>query len=89
MDDMSEWLPQAASDLNEYTVTPGVLGFIVFAVLGVAVWILLKSMSKHLGRISVPEHAGGGRQPEAEGAAAPGAPRQKRGSSEERASSRS
>ncbi|RKN07590.1 hypothetical protein [Streptomyces radicis] len=52
---MSELLP-LAEELNEYTVTPGVLGFIVFAVLGVGVWILLKSMSKHLGRIAVPEN---------------------------------
>ncbi|RBM11729.1 hypothetical protein [Streptomyces sp. PT12] len=52
---MSELLP-LAEELNEYTVTPGVLGFIVFAVLGVGVWILLKSMSKHLGRIVVPEN---------------------------------
>jgi hypothetical protein len=52
---MSDLLPLAAEDLNEYTVTPGVLGFIVFAVLGVGVWILLKSMSRHLGRIAVPE----------------------------------
>ncbi|MDT0321611.1 hypothetical protein [Streptomyces millisiae] len=67
MDDMSEWLPLAAQPLNEYTVTPGVLGFIVFAVLGVAVWILLKSMSRHLGRISVKESDRG----EAEGAGEP------------------
>ncbi|TDC18079.1 hypothetical protein E1265_25605 [Streptomyces sp. 8K308] len=53
MDDMSDRLSLAAQRLNEYTVTPGVLGFIVFAVLGVAVWVLLKSMSRHLGRISV------------------------------------
>ncbi|WP_129840785.1 hypothetical protein [Streptomyces sp. RFCAC02] len=57
MDDMSEWLPLASKELNNYTVTPGVLGFIVFAVLGVGVWLLLKSMSRHLGRISVPEDA--------------------------------
>nr|WP_079032457.1 hypothetical protein [Streptomyces specialis] len=52
---MTDLLPLAAEELNEYTVTPGVLGFIVFAVLGVAVWLLLKSMSKHLRRISVLE----------------------------------
>ncbi|WP_052851482.1 hypothetical protein [Streptomyces avicenniae] len=55
MDDVNAWLPLASKELNEYTVTPGVLGFIVFAVLGVGVWFLLKSMSRHLGRISVPE----------------------------------
>ncbi|MGK5532352.1 hypothetical protein [Streptomyces sp. URMC 129] len=52
---MTDLLPLAAKELNEYTVTPGVLGFIVFAVLGVGVWLLLKSMSKHLRRISVLE----------------------------------
>jgi hypothetical protein len=51
---MNELLP-LARELDEYTVTPGVLGFVVFAVLGVGVWILLKSMSKHLGKISIPE----------------------------------
>ncbi|TDC70213.1 hypothetical protein [Streptomyces hainanensis] len=56
---MSALLPLAEKDLNEYTVTPGVLGFIVFAVLGVAVWVLLKSMSRHLGRVSVPKESAG------------------------------
>ncbi len=55
---MSELLP-LAEELNEYTVTPGVLGFIVFAVLGVGVWILLKSMSKHLGKVDFTEQKGG------------------------------
>ncbi|WP_326598748.1 hypothetical protein [Streptomyces sp. NBC_01803] len=52
---MTDLLPLAAKELNEYTVTPGVLGFIVFAVLGLGVWLLLKSMSKHLRRIAVLE----------------------------------
>ncbi|KAB8165213.1 hypothetical protein FH609_016655 [Streptomyces sp. 3MP-14] len=47
-----------AKELTEYTVTPGVLGFIVFAVLGVGVWVLLRSMSRHLGRIDFEEGAG-------------------------------
>ncbi|MGP3967027.1 hypothetical protein [Streptomyces sp. 6N223] len=51
---MIDLLP-LAKELDEYTVTPGVLGFIVFAVLGVGVWILLKSMSKHLGKIDFQE----------------------------------
>lgn len=55
----SQMLPPflAAKELNEYTVTPGVLGFVVFAVLGVCVWILLKSMSKHLKKIDFEEQA--------------------------------
>jgi hypothetical protein len=51
---MIELLP-LAKELDKYTVTPGVLGFIVFAILGVGVWILLKSMSKHLRRIDFQE----------------------------------
>jgi hypothetical protein len=51
---MTDLLP-LAKELDEYTVTPGVLGFIVFAVLGVGVWFLLKSMSRHLGKIDFPE----------------------------------
>lgn len=50
-----------AKELTEYTVTPGVLGFIVFAVLGVGVWVLLRSMSRHLGRIDFEEGAEGRR----------------------------
>ncbi|GAB2902245.1 hypothetical protein [Streptomyces mayteni] len=78
MDDMSALLPLAEKDLNEYTVTPGVLGFIVFAVLGLAVWVLLKSMSRHLGRVSVPKKSEVDQADEAEvageaEAAAPGA----------------
>lgn len=64
---MNELLP-LAEKLDEYTVTPGVLGFIVFAVLGLGVWVLLKSMSKQLGRIDFKEQAeadgeGGAPQP--------------------------
>ncbi|UED84433.1 hypothetical protein [Streptomyces profundus] len=54
---MTDVLP-LAKELNEYTVTPGVLGFIVFAVLGVGVWVLLKSMSRHLGKIDFEENQG-------------------------------
>ncbi|MEO3754269.1 hypothetical protein [Streptomyces sp. B6B3] len=55
---MTEWLP-LAKELDEYSVTPGVLGFIVFAVLGVGVWMLLKSMSRHLGKIAFDEEPDG------------------------------
>ena len=35
-------------------VTPGVLGFLVVAALGMATWLLLRSMTRHLGRVRVP-----------------------------------
>jgi hypothetical protein len=40
----------AAEEFDKDKVTPGVLGFIVFAVMALAVWGLMKSMSKHMER---------------------------------------
>lgn len=34
-------------------VTPGLLGFLVFACLGVATWLLLRSFTRRLGRIRI------------------------------------
>ncbi|MEV4501592.1 hypothetical protein [Streptomyces klenkii] len=53
-----------AEELDKNKVTPGVLGFIVFAVIGVAVWFLMKSMNKHMRRVDFEE------SPDAEAAAA-------------------
>ncbi|MEU1819861.1 hypothetical protein ABZ543_32480 [Streptomyces roseifaciens] len=52
-----------AEELDKNKVTPGVLGFIVFAVIGVAVWFLMKSMNKHMKRVDFAE------EPDASGAA--------------------
>ncbi|MEU6535248.1 hypothetical protein [Streptomyces sp. NPDC047000] len=43
-----------AKEVDENKVTPGVLGFIVFAVMALAVWGLMKSMSKHMGKVDFP-----------------------------------
>ncbi|GGS89667.1 hypothetical protein GCM10010254_06830 [Streptomyces chromofuscus] len=40
-----------AKEVDEDKVTPGVLGFIVFAVMALAVWGLMKSMNRHMGRV--------------------------------------
>lgn len=37
-----------AEKLDESKVTPGVLGFLVFAVMGLAVWWLMRSMSRRM-----------------------------------------
>jgi hypothetical protein len=37
------------------TVSPGVLGFIVVALLGVATWLLVRSMRRQLKKIDIPE----------------------------------
>uniref|UniRef100_UPI003518D21A hypothetical protein n=1 Tax=Streptomyces calvus TaxID=67282 RepID=UPI003518D21A len=44
-----------AKELDEDKVTPGVLGFIVFAVMALAVWALMKSMNRHMGRVNFTE----------------------------------
>ncbi|MFH8800214.1 hypothetical protein ACH4F6_11555 [Streptomyces sp. NPDC017936] len=44
-----------AKEVDEDKVTPGVLGFLVFAVLALAVWGLMKSMNKHMGKVDFEE----------------------------------
>ncbi|MBZ9639034.1 hypothetical protein [Streptomyces sp. PSKA30] len=44
-----------AKEVDEDKVTPGVLGFIVFAVMALAVWGLMKSMNRHMGRVDFEE----------------------------------
>ncbi|MEU6093803.1 hypothetical protein [Streptomyces sp. NPDC047079] len=71
-------VPLAEVDQNK--VTPGVLGFIVFAVMALAVWGLMKSMNKHMRKVDFEEADASG-----EGAArkdqdaAEAAPRARRG----------
>ncbi|MFG3154128.1 hypothetical protein ACGF7W_19030 [Streptomyces sp. NPDC048219] len=43
------------AEIDEDKVTPGVLGFIVFAVMALAVWGLMKSMNRHMGRVDFKE----------------------------------
>lgn len=70
-----------AKEVDEDKVTPGVLGFIVFAVMALAVWGLMKSMSKHMGKVDfeetpVPEEAAApsGDGPSGNGAAGKASP---------------
>ncbi|MFJ4535852.1 hypothetical protein ACIP39_07745 [Streptomyces tibetensis] len=44
-----------AKEVDEDKVTPGVLGFIVFAAMALAVWALMKSMSRHMNRVDFPQ----------------------------------
>ncbi|WP_406454147.1 hypothetical protein OG782_23910 [Streptomyces sp. NBC_00876] len=44
-----------AEELDKNKVTPGVLGFLVFAALAVGVWLLMKSMNRHMGRVDFEE----------------------------------
>lgn len=59
-----------AAELDKNKVTPGVLGFLVFAALAVGVWQLMKSMNRHMGRVNFEEAP----EPAASEAATSGAP---------------
>ncbi|MET7638184.1 hypothetical protein [Streptomyces sp. NPDC005438] len=48
-------LVRLAEELDKNKVTPGVLGFLVFAALGAAVWMLMKSMNRHMQRVDFDE----------------------------------
>ncbi len=39
------------ADVDDDKVTPGLLGFLVFAALGAAVWLLMKSMNKQFKKV--------------------------------------
>ncbi|MEV5613347.1 hypothetical protein [Streptomyces sp. NPDC052225] len=52
---MTHLVPLAAQEVDENKVTPGVLGFIVFAVMALAVWGLMKSMNRHMGKVDFKE----------------------------------
>ncbi len=54
-------LPALAGDavtaVDEAKVTPGVLGFLVVALLGVATWLLIRSMNRQLRKVDFDERA--------------------------------
>jgi hypothetical protein len=45
----------AAKELNDDTVSPGLLGLAVVAALGVATWLLIRSMNRQLRKIDFDE----------------------------------
>ncbi|GGW31407.1 hypothetical protein GCM10010503_03880 [Streptomyces lucensis JCM 4490] len=55
-----------AKELDKNKVTPGVLGFVVFAVMAVAVWALMKSMNKHMQKVDFKEAEPAGEKTEDE-----------------------
>ncbi|MFF4577534.1 hypothetical protein ACFY15_03890 [Streptomyces sp. NPDC001373] len=52
---VTQLVPLAADTFDKNKVTPGLLGFIVFAALALGVWGLMKSMSKHMKRVDFEE----------------------------------
>ncbi|WP_371654401.1 MULTISPECIES: hypothetical protein [unclassified Streptomyces] len=61
-----------AKEIDNDKVTPGVLGFIVFAALAVGVWLLMKSMNRHMGKVDFEEGPESGTSPAAAAATASG-----------------
>ena len=52
-----------AKEVDDNKVTPGVLGFLVFAALAVGVWLLMKSMNRHMGKVDFAERDASGETP--------------------------
>ncbi|MFD7915800.1 hypothetical protein ACFV30_34680 [Streptomyces sp. NPDC059752] len=52
---LTQLLPLAGDTFDKNKVTPGLLGFLVFAALAVGVWALMKSMNRHMGRVNFEE----------------------------------
>lgn len=52
---LTQLVPLAADELDKNKVTPGVLGFLVFAALAVGTWLLMKSMNRHMGKVDFEE----------------------------------
>ncbi|HEY5833586.1 hypothetical protein [Streptomyces sp.] len=48
-------LPLAA-ELNQDKVTPGLLGFVIFAAIAVGLWLLMRNMGKQMKKINFEEH---------------------------------
>ncbi|MHC3815429.1 hypothetical protein [Streptomyces sp. DT9] len=66
-----------AEELDKNKVTPGVLGFIVFAALAVGVWALMKSMNRHMGKVDFEEAPEAPGTPKASAAGSAGSAKRK------------
>ncbi|WP_329186012.1 hypothetical protein [Actinacidiphila glaucinigra] len=51
----AQLVPLAAQDLDENKVTPGLLGFVIFALIGFSLWWLMKNMNKQFKKIDFEE----------------------------------
>jgi hypothetical protein len=48
-------LAPLAAELDDNKVTPGLLGFVVFAAIALVLWVLMKNMSKQMKKIDFEE----------------------------------
>jgi hypothetical protein len=55
---LHQLVPLAAHELDDNKVTPGLLGFVIFAVIALGLWALMKNMGKHMKKIDFEETPG-------------------------------
>jgi hypothetical protein len=48
-------VPLASGELNQDKVTPGLLGFVIFAAIAIGLWLLMKNMGKQMKKIDFVE----------------------------------
>lgn len=63
-------LAPLAAELDQNKVTPGLLGFVIFAVIALGLWALMKNMGKQMKKIDFEEEPPAARTPDQK---APGA----------------
>ncbi|MEU4092659.1 hypothetical protein [Streptomyces sp. NPDC026673] len=51
----AQLVPLAVKDLDQNKVTPGLLGFVIFALIGLSLWWLMKNMNKQFKKIDFEE----------------------------------
>ena len=54
---LAQTLGSSARAVEESNVNPGLLGFVVVALLGVATWLLSRSMNRQIKKIDLPDDA--------------------------------
>lgn len=51
----AQLVPLAVKDLDQDKVTPGLLGFVIFALIGLSLWWLMKNMNRQFQKIDFEE----------------------------------
>ncbi|MDJ0346620.1 hypothetical protein QMK19_36695 [Streptomyces sp. H10-C2] len=52
---LTQFVPLAAQELDSNKVTPGLIGFVIFAAIALSLWALMKNMGKQFKKIDFEE----------------------------------
>ncbi|NEA58395.1 hypothetical protein G3I60_30655 [Streptomyces sp. SID13666] len=52
---LTQYVPLAAQELDNNKVTPGLIGFVIFAAIALSLWALMKNMGKQFKKIDFEE----------------------------------